>query len=209
MRHADRARRLRGAHGLLLPGLPDRRPRAQGPPALAPARAEGCGLIAGVDVAPTTGRPPASARGSVDRRDVVRRLPRAAERSARAAPRPPRRDPSRIVAERRPRRQPRPATGWSGHVRRLARAPGARTPPWPARRLDEIGERRARPPRHRRCTVAPATRSAVVGRARQRRGESTSPPHRLVAAALDPRRQRRAGRSARRARSTRASIMPR
>ena len=35
MRDADRAGRLRGAHDLLLPGLPDRRAGAQGPPALA------------------------------------------------------------------------------------------------------------------------------------------------------------------------------
>ena len=35
-RRADRAGRLRGAHGLLLPGLPDGRPRPEGPPALAP-----------------------------------------------------------------------------------------------------------------------------------------------------------------------------
>ena len=34
LRHPARARRLRGAHDLLLPGLPDRGPRAQGPPAL-------------------------------------------------------------------------------------------------------------------------------------------------------------------------------
>src|SRR6266511_4280026 len=31
LRHADRARRLRGAHGLLLPRLPDRRPDPEGP----------------------------------------------------------------------------------------------------------------------------------------------------------------------------------
>ena len=42
LRHADRARRLRGAHDLLLPGVPDRRAAAQGPaavaaPALTPA----------------------------------------------------------------------------------------------------------------------------------------------------------------------------
>ena len=35
LRHAARPRRLRGAHDLLLPGVPDRRPRAQGPAALA------------------------------------------------------------------------------------------------------------------------------------------------------------------------------
>src|SRR5205085_6742401 len=36
LRHADRARGLRGAHGLLLPRLPDRRSAAEGPAALAP-----------------------------------------------------------------------------------------------------------------------------------------------------------------------------
>ena len=35
LRHADRAGRLRGAHDLLLPDLPDRRAHAQGPPPLA------------------------------------------------------------------------------------------------------------------------------------------------------------------------------
>ena len=38
LRHAARAGRLRGAHDLLLPDLPDRRPRAQGPAPVAPAR---------------------------------------------------------------------------------------------------------------------------------------------------------------------------
>ena len=37
LRNAARAGRLRGAHDLLLPGLPDRRARPQGPPALAAA----------------------------------------------------------------------------------------------------------------------------------------------------------------------------
>src|SRR5205085_2701700 len=41
LRGADRPRRLRGAHGLLLPGLSDRRPRAQGPaPFQAPEMSE-------------------------------------------------------------------------------------------------------------------------------------------------------------------------
>src|SRR3954471_21346991 len=35
MRHADRARGLRRAHDLLLPGVPDGWPRAEGPPAVA------------------------------------------------------------------------------------------------------------------------------------------------------------------------------
>ena len=37
LRHADRAGRLRGAHDLLLPDLPDRRPRPQGPADVAAA----------------------------------------------------------------------------------------------------------------------------------------------------------------------------
>ena len=37
LRHADRARRLRGAHDLLLPAVPDRRAPAQGPAAVASA----------------------------------------------------------------------------------------------------------------------------------------------------------------------------
>ena len=37
VRDADRARRLRGAHDLLLPGVPDRRAGAEGPEAVAPA----------------------------------------------------------------------------------------------------------------------------------------------------------------------------
>ena len=40
-----RPRRLRGAHDLLLPGVPDRRPRAQGPPALAPAAVAALGSL--------------------------------------------------------------------------------------------------------------------------------------------------------------------
>ena len=38
LRHAPRAGRLRGAHDLLLPELPDRRPRPEGPAAFAAAR---------------------------------------------------------------------------------------------------------------------------------------------------------------------------
>ena len=38
LRHADRARRLRGAHDLLLPAVPDRRPRAQGSAAVEAAQ---------------------------------------------------------------------------------------------------------------------------------------------------------------------------
>ena len=41
LRHAARPRRLRGAHDLLLPELPDRRAGAQGPPAVAPAQVSG------------------------------------------------------------------------------------------------------------------------------------------------------------------------
>src|SRR5439155_4109075 len=37
LRHSPRARRLRGAHDLLLPRVPDRGPRAQGPASLAVA----------------------------------------------------------------------------------------------------------------------------------------------------------------------------
>ena len=45
VRNADRACRLRGAHGLLLPELPDRRPGAQGPPALQAPPLGRCGSI--------------------------------------------------------------------------------------------------------------------------------------------------------------------
>ena len=43
VRHADRARGLRGAHDLLLPELPDGRPAAEGSPALAAAALSGKG----------------------------------------------------------------------------------------------------------------------------------------------------------------------
>ena len=45
LRHPDRARRLRGAHDLLLPALPDRRADPQGPPALAAPALTSAGTV--------------------------------------------------------------------------------------------------------------------------------------------------------------------
>ena len=83
VRHADRPRRLRGAHDLLLPELPDGRPAAEGPPAVAPAA-----LSSNLD--------------KRQRRSTVLRWPRAERREARG--RPPglvARDRARALARRR------------------------------------------------------------------------------------------------------------
>ena len=84
VRDADRARRLRGAHDLLLPELPDRRAAAQGPAPLAPPALEGEASLA------PTGRVlrwPRDRRRRSSRRTSRPRRPRSRSRSrAQASP---------------------------------------------------------------------------------------------------------------------------
>ena len=204
MRHADRPSRLRGAHGLLLPVVPDRRAGLEGPPALAPAalavaRAY-CGQ--GDDERAVDDGDLATERADEPDRDcraeVLLVLDRARpvpspRRPARS--RPAGRRPGSMPARRRAARRRGSSRGGRGRrrqdrpgPRRRHRWPGRpRTAPARASRPREAPARSARPRSEPRARACRSARRAPPRRRRSCRGSAPAARARAPSARVSSR----------------------